>query len=299
MLDTRRLQMLRAVATTGSVSAAAANLGYTPSAVSQQMTVLEREAGLPLLERIGRGVRLTSAGRLLTEHAGRIGDELAAAETALAALREGRTGRIAVRYFASAGGGLLPVALARFREEHPGVEVELKLIDPADPLPEVKEGRADLALVVRPPGRGGPGVRLLHLLDDPYLAVLPQGHPLAEREEIALTELAGEPWVDSEVGGPCREPLQEACAAAGFSPSYGVQSGDYGSAQGFVAAGLGVALVPRLGLAQRHPGVVVRPVRGPEPVRVIQAAVREAALGLPAVRGLLDTLRNAAGPPPA
>ncbi|RSS41569.1 LysR family transcriptional regulator [Streptomyces sp. WAC08241] len=291
MLDVRRMQVLRAVVASGSVTGAAANLGYTPSAVSQQIAVLEKEAGIALLERFGRGVRPTAAGKLLTEHAAAIGRRVAEAETALADLRAGRTGRISVRYFATAGADLVAPALARFRAEHPGVRVDLRIAEGAP------DAEADLTLVVRP--RGGPeaygeGLRLVHLVDDPYRAVLPKGHPLAgRRAAVELAELAAEPWVGSERPGPCLDAVLEACAAAGFSPDVAVECEEYATAQGFVAAGLGVSLIPLMGLGSRHPGVVVRRVRGPEPVRAIHAAVRESSLALPAVRGLLTALREA------
>ncbi|WP_151482195.1 LysR family transcriptional regulator [Streptomyces albicerus] len=295
MLDVRRLQMLRAVVTSGSVTAAATRLGYTPSAVSQQIAVLEKEAGAALLERAGRGVRPTAAGLLLTDYADAIGRQVAEAETALADLVAGRTGRLAVRYFATAGAALVAPAVARVRAEHPDVQVELKLIDPEDPLPDVKEGRADLALVVRPDEAAQDGVRLVRLLDDPYLAVLPKGHRLAGRRTLALADLAEEPWVGSEWPGPCLDAQLSACEAAGFRPRFVVESEDYVTAQGFVAAGLGVSLIPRLGLGSRHPGVVVREVRRPEPMRSIFAAVRETAPPAPAVRSFLEALREAAG----
>lgn len=292
MLDVRRMQVLRAVVTSGSVTAAAANLGYTPSAVSQQIGVLEKEAGIALLERFGRGVRPTAAGRLLTEHAAVIGRQVAEAETALADLRAGRTGRISVRYFATAGAELVAPALARFRTEHPGVRVDLRI---AEGAPADEE--ADLTLVVRPRGGGpdaaGDGLRLVHLLDDPYRAVLPRGHPLADRRTaVDLAELAGEPWVGSERPGPCLDAVLDACAAAGFAPDIAVECEEYATAQGFVAAGLGVSLVPLMGLGSRHPNVVVRKVRGPEPVRSIHALVRKSSLSLPAVRGLLAALQD-------
>ncbi len=295
MLDVRRMQILRAVVTSGSVTAAATNLGYTPSAVSQQVAALEKQVGVALLERVGRGVQPTAAGRLLTEHAAIIGKHVAEAETALADLRSGRSGRLAIRYFATAGAALVPPALARLRQEHPGVRVDLKLIDPEDPLPEVEQGRADLAIVIRPKARQRPGVRLVHLLDDPYRAVLPKGHRLAAKRVLDLTDLADEPWVGNEwPAGPCVEAMLDACAAAGFTPNFVVESEDYTTAQGFVAAGLGVTLIPHLGLGGRHPGVVVRKVRNPEPVREIYAAVRETSLAQPALHDLLDALRDAA-----
>ncbi|MFI1952834.1 LysR family transcriptional regulator [Streptomyces xinghaiensis] len=306
MLDVRRLQVLRAVVTSGTVTAAAAHLGYTPSAVSQQVSALEKQAGTALLERVGRGVRPTAAGLLLTEHAALISAAVARAETALADLRAGRTGRLSVRYFATAGSSLVAPALARLREEHPGVRIDVELADPGDPFREVAAGRADLAVVVRPrdhrtgDGDSKGGVRMVRLLHDPYAAVLPAGHPLAGQEVLDLHELAGEQWVGSEPPGPCLEPVLDSCAAAGFSPDFVIQSEDYATAQGFVAAGLGVGLMPGLALRTPHPGVVVRRVRNPEPVRVISAAARKTSLEQPALLALLDALRNAAtaaGPP--
>lgn len=288
------MQVLRAVVTSGSVTAAAAHLGYTPSAVSQQVAVLEKEAGIALLERVGRGVRPTAAGRLLTEHAAIISQNLAEAETALADLRAGRTGRLAIRYFTSVGPTLVAPALARLRQEYPGVQIDLKLIDPEDPLPEVERGGADLAIVVRPGDGRRQGIRLMHLLDDAYHAVLPSGHPLAAQGVLDLADLAGEPWIGSEPPGPCLDVMLEACAAAGFSPNFVARSEDYATAQGFVAAGLGVGLIPRLGLGGRRPGVAVCRVRHPEPVRTIYAAVQEITLAQSPLRMLLDALQEAA-----
>ncbi|MFI6263456.1 LysR family transcriptional regulator [Micromonospora sp. NPDC051006] len=297
MLDVRRMHVLRAVVASGSVSAAARELGYTPSAVSQQLAVLEREAGAQLLERSGRGVRPTEAGRLLSRYAAVIGEQLAEAQAGLDDLRAGRAGRVALRYFATVGASLVAPAVATLRRELPGVRVELRLTDPEDPLPQVRDGRADVALVVRaadaPPVDG---IRFVHLRDDAYRAVLPAGHRLADRRVLKLAELADEPWVGSEGPGPCRDAVLAACAAAGFAPRVAVQSEDYPTAQGFVAAGLGVSLLPETGLGGVHPAVRVRPVRDPRPVRVIWAALRECAPTTPAVHTLLSALRAVADP---
>jgi DNA-binding transcriptional LysR family regulator len=294
MLDVRRMQILRAVVASGSVTAAAAHLGYTPSAISQQVAALEKEAGVALLERVGRGVQPTAAGRLLTGHAAIISQNVAEAERALADLRAGRTGRLAIRYFASVGPTLLAPALARLRQEHPGVTIDLKLSDPEDHLPGIEQGSTDLAIVVRPSDESRRGIRVVHLLNDAYDAVLPTGHRLAAQRVLDLADLADEPWISSEPPGPCLEPILEACAAAGFSPNFVARSEDYATAQGFVAAGLGVSLIPRLGLATQHPAVAIRRVRRPEPVRTIYAAVREITLAQPALRALLDALKDAA-----
>ncbi|MFD8976199.1 MULTISPECIES: LysR family transcriptional regulator [unclassified Streptomyces] len=295
MLDVRRMQVLRAVVTSGSVTSAAAELGYTPSAVSQQVSALEREAGIALLERVGRGVRPTAAGLLLTQYAETIGRNLTEAEAALADLRAGRTGSLAVRYFGSVGPSLVAPALARLRREHPGIRLDLTLLDAREALPEVSRGDADVAIVVRPREDTLPGLRLVHLLDDEYLAALPPGHPLAARRVLDLAELAAEPWVGSEPQGPCLDVVLGACAEAGFSPDFVAGSEDYATALGFVAAGLGVGLVPRLGAGGgRRTDVALRRVRNPRPVRAVQAAVREGAPGHPALAALLAALGEAA-----
>ncbi|SDY66654.1 DNA-binding transcriptional regulator, LysR family [Amycolatopsis xylanica] len=295
MLDVRRLQVLRAVITSGSITAAARNLGYTPSAISQQLSTLEREAGTELFERVGRGIRPTPAGTLLSEHAEVLSGQLAKAEAALTELKNGRTGRLAIRYFATAGAALVPPAVAAIRAEYPGIELDLKLTEPNDPMPEVESGRADIAIVVLP--RTDPvakGIELVHLLDDPYRAVLPKHHPLTRKRVLELTDLAEEPWVGVDaVPGACRQLLMEACAAAGFSPNIAVDADDYQTAQGFVAAGLGVTLVPELGLGSPHPGVAIRKVRHPGPYRAIHAAVAAHAMGQPAVERLLSAMRLA------
>lgn len=294
MLDVRRMQILRAVVTSGSVTSAAGNLGYTPSAISQQLAVLEREAGTALLERVGRGVRPTAAGQLLTEHAAILSKNLTEAESALRDLKEGRTGNLSVRYFATAGVALVPPAMAQLREHHPGLQIDLKLIDPEDPLPEVEQGRADVAIVVFP--RSTPtrtNVQLIHLMNDPLRAVLPRGHRLAAKRVLDLADLADEPWVGSDwVPGPCQDLVLNACAAAGFTPKVTVESEDYATTQGFVAAGLGVALVPGLGLNTTHSGVLVRRVRRPEPTREIYAAIRDSGASNPAVQAFLSALED-------
>jgi DNA-binding transcriptional LysR family regulator len=297
MLDVRRMQVLRAVVTTGSITAAATNLGYTPSAISQQVAGLEKQAGLPLLERVGRGVRPTAAGRLLTEHAARMAEQMAEAESALTALRQGCAGILRVRYFATAGAALVPPAVAQFRAERAGVQLDLKLTEPTDPFEELAAGRADIAITVLEPDEPAPaGVIARHLLADPFFAVLPRGHALSRKRVIDLGELAEEPWIFADFGatGPCKDLVVNACAGAGFSPQVVVESDDYATAQGFVAAGLGVTIIPRLGLGYAHPGVVLRKVRNPEPVRHIHVVYREESASNPAVLALAEALEKAA-----
>lgn len=293
MLDVRRLQTLRAVVSSGSVTAAAINLDLTPSAVSQQITALERQTGMALLQRVGRGIQPTAAGQLLSEHAEVLGHRLAEAESALDDLRAGRIGRLRMNYISSAGATVVPRAIASLRAKHPNVHLELGLTDDTNPLLAVEEGHADLAIVVGRRSEPRRGVRLVHLADDPYRAVVARTHRLMSRDVINLIDLADEPWINNAwSGGPCVEPVIEACASAGFSPNFVVESSDYTTAQGFVAVGLGVSLIPHMGLSGRHRDVVVLPVQNPEPTRTVYAAVRESALDQPAVTTLLEALQR-------
>ncbi|MET8980401.1 LysR family transcriptional regulator [Streptomyces sp. NPDC004539] len=294
MMDVRRLQILRAVVRSGSVTAAARALDYTPSAVSQQIAALEKETGTALLERVGRGVRPTEAGVLLSEHAELVARQLDLAQTALADLLAGRTGRLAVRYFATAGAHLVAPAVAHVRREHPGVRVELKLADVTHPLAAVRDGHADAVLVVGE--ERCEGVRVTPLLDDPYVVVLPPDHPAAGLDTVDLASLTDEPWIGSEWPGPCLDAQLTAFAAAGLRPDFVVDSEDYTTAQGFVAAGLGIALIPRLGLGTPRPDITVRPLTGPPPTRRICVGIREGARTTPALRTLLHALGRAAEP---
>ncbi|MFC7341814.1 LysR family transcriptional regulator [Saccharopolyspora griseoalba] len=296
MLDVRRMQVLRAVVSSGSMSAAAANLGYTPSAISQQLSALEREVGTPLLEKVGRGLRPTPAGSLLAERAGDIAALVSATEVELADISAGRTGRLRVRFFHTASVGLIPPAVARFRAENPDVRLDLRMQE-TQLLDDVAAGEGDLAVIVvgeEVPERRG--VRLVHLADDPYRVVLPASHPAIAQERVELAALSGESWVNSAVtsGDICSVLLTDAYASAGFSPHVAVEADGSYSAQGFVAAGTGIALLPQLGLDVVHPGVRVRPLTKPEPVRHIYAAVRETVADQPAARAFVDALQEVA-----
>lgn len=298
MLDLRRLRVLRSVVRTGSVRAAAAQLGYTPSAVSQHVTALERETGSVLLEKAGRGVRPTDAALLLAKVADDVLDRLADAESQLAALRAGRTGRLHLTSFPSAGAALVPPAVAAFRRAFPDVELVLGVAEPDEALPALRGGDVDVAVVVEPhPPEALPEDDLtrVHLLDDAYSVLLPPGHPLAHGDDVDLADLATEPWVGTaSAPGHCQQAALDACRAAGFTPTYAVEADEYPTTTGFVAAGLGVALVPGLARGFATGRVVAKPVRGAQPVRHVYAAARATRAGEPVVRGALDALIGAA-----
>jgi DNA-binding transcriptional LysR family regulator len=306
MLNVHRLTILHAVVTEGSVTAAAAELNYTPSAVSQHIAALERETGTRLLERIGRRVRPTPAGALLAGYAGEILTRVADAEAALSALTDGRTGRIRLASFGSAGTGLVPPAVARFRGRHPDVDLQLTLAEQPEALTALREDQADVAVVIldleeggseSPPVPTGRGLDWQPLLLDPYFVALPCSHPLAELSEVSLHRLGRERLVsgDGNRSCPCSQAFLQVCAAAGFQPRFAIEVHDYPTVQSLVAASLGVAAVPLLGLSPAvHEGVTIRPLVDPNLTRRIFAVSRSGRADDPLIAGMIDSLRRAA-----
>jgi DNA-binding transcriptional LysR family regulator len=277
----RRLQALHAVVDSGSVKDAAARLGYTPSAVSQHVTMLERETGTVLLEPAGRGVRPTAAGQLLARHAAALLDRMTEAEAALQALTAGQAGTLRMASFATAGAQLIPPALASVRAALPGLEITLRVAEREEALRMLRRGQLDLAVIEdhAPHPAGADGLDCHPLLIDPFRVVLPRGHRLAARRVIRLADAAAEPWIDirCEVGC-CRDATGAAFARAGFTPHRAVQADDYWPAQGFVAAGLGLALIPALALGVQHDGVAIRRLHsGQQPERHVIAVTRTSA----------------------
>jgi DNA-binding transcriptional LysR family regulator len=294
MLDVKRLRVLREVAARGSFSAAAESLAYTQSAVSQQIAALEREAQTRLVERSARGVRLTEAGRALVRHADVILARLADAEAELEAIAGLRGGRLRLVSFATAGATIMPRAIALFRERHPHVEISLSPAEPAEAVAMLRAGECDIALTIDAPFAtvaDEEGVEKTHLLDDPMYVVLSQDHPLAHKPRISLEELGGDPWIGGSSGGcPDTLILVHACNTAGFDPRIVFHSDDYLAIQGFVAAGMGVSLIPDLALLAVRDDVVVRSVSGEPPERRIGAATTRDGYRSPAVDAMLGVL---------
>lgn len=288
MLDLRRLQVLAAVVDTGSVTAAATRLGFTPSSVSQQVSALERETGVALLEKHGRGIRPTQAGVLLAEHATTVLRAVSDAEDAMHDLREGRTGRVRIMSFSSAGDSLLPAAVAHLRRTQPGLHVATTIGETDQAYEALRAHQIEVALVLEPFGAGAaPNDDLvrLHLLDDPYRAMLPEGHRLAGERSIELTDLAHDDWVAAMGGnGFCTDDTIDLCRRAGFTPRFVAHAVEFPAAQAYVATGIGVGLVPVLALGTLHRGVVIRPLtREPEPRHVWAIARPQVADSIPVV----------------
>src|ERR671938_929211 len=196
MLDVRRMRVLREVAQRGSFSAAAEALSFTQSAVSQQIAALEREAGTTLVERSARGVRLTEAGEAVVRHAEAIMARLAEAEAELEAIAGLRGGRLRMAAFESAGATLMPLAIAGFRERHPGVELSMIMAEPEESLPLLKSGELDLILGFDSRVRAEvDGIARTHLVSDPMFIVLPADHPFAHKRALRIADLADDAWI--------------------------------------------------------------------------------------------------------
>ena len=296
MLSVPRLRVLREVAYRGSLSAAAEALSYTQSAVSQQIAALEAEAGMALLDRHPRGVTLTAAGQTLVGHAESVLAGLQAAEDALEAIAGLRGGRLRIGSFPTAGATLMPQAIASFRAAHAGVELSLAEAEPEHLLPLLGAGELDLAVLFDFPGEEPPGgeLALTQLLEDPFRLALPAGHRLAGAARVRLRELAGEPWVQTSRESACARHVVRCCHAAGFEPEVAFESDDYQTVQGLVAAGVGVALIPRLALSLLRADVVVRDLSPAVPRRRVSAALPAAARLVPAAPAMLGVLAGVA-----
>jgi DNA-binding transcriptional LysR family regulator len=294
MLDVKRLRVLREVAAHGSFSAAAEALAYTQSAVSQQIAALEREAGTVLVDRNARGVKLTDAGEALVRHADAILARLADAEAELEAIAGLRGGRLRLVAFPSAGATLAPRAVAAFRERHPAVDITLIPGEPEDGIAALKAGETDIALLIESGFETchDPAIERTPIMEDPMYALLPAGHPLAERRRLRLDDLRDDSWIMGPPVTTCpdSEILLRACQGAGFEPRIAFNSDDYLAIQGFVAAGMGVSLIPDLALLAVRDDVVVRQLRTRPPVRHIVAGTLAGGYCSPAKEAMLEIL---------
>ncbi|MFC0546297.1 LysR family transcriptional regulator [Kutzneria chonburiensis] len=289
-MDIHRLRVLRAVVADGSIRGAATSLGYTPSAISQHITALQRETGLTLVQRTGRSIEPTAAGRTVAAQAARVFERLAELESVVSDLRAGRVGALSVSYFASAGAVWIPPIVATLAREFPGLRLDLRLIE----LVGADAGPPDVEIFVdgtEPTDLRGYRVR--SLLTEPYFAVVPRGSALASRSSVDLADLRDEAWVDNDVArGACRQAVLDACSTVGFSPVFHIETQDYPTAIKFVAEGMGITVIPHLGLGALPASTVAVPIVNPTPQRSISVRVRDAVVDHPAVIRLLDLLNT-------
>ncbi len=299
MLDARRLRIFAVVAEEGSFTAAAERLYLSQSAVSQQMAVLERETGLPLLERVPRGIRLTDAGAVLADRARALLAEMASVERELHRLA-GAPAQVRLGAFPTAGAHLIPLTVMAHRRRHPDSSLVLSAVHAADVAAGLRDGGIHVGLVwdydvVPHRVEAEAGLHRIPLLDDPLRIVLPREHPAASSTSpLTLASLAQEPWVARAHRPPYGQALEALCATAGFEPHIAFRADDYQSVQGLVAAGIGIGLVPDLSLVATRPDVVIRSLAAPGLSRRIAAMVLPEARALPAVVQLVAVLREVA-----
>ncbi|MFJ6573598.1 LysR family transcriptional regulator [Streptomyces sp. NPDC091292] len=296
MLNLERLRTLDALARHGSVSGAAAGLHVTTSAVSQQMSKLEREVGQQLLAKNGRGVRLTDAGRLLADHAARILSQVELAQSDLEAQRGQAVGELRISAFPSAARGLFPATLAALRAGHPGLRVRSQELEPAAGVARVIRGDLDLAVVLDWYNKPLPlpeGLAKESLLDDPADVALPEGHPLADRAEVELEDFADEEWITWAEGEFCHEWLMYTLRSKGFEPRIAHRAVEHHTQLALVAAGLGICVAPRLGREPMPRGVRTVPVRH-RVRRHVYAVWRADADRRPSIRAAVKALHGAA-----
>ncbi|MEU6645106.1 LysR family transcriptional regulator [Saccharomonospora sp. NPDC046836] len=290
-MDIGRLRTLREFADRGSVSAAARALHCTPSAVSQQLRALQAEVGLVLTEPAGRGLRLTDAGRALVARADDVLAAVDRVEAELDAYRHSPRGRVRLAIFPSAGLMLLPGLLSRFAAVE-GLEVEVRDVDMIPS--EVPGLLADFDVVVAHRDElaepfGSDRLRVVPLLREPLDVALPPGHPLGARERVGLTDLAAERWISVDVGFPVDDVLRSVAIRTGVRPRIAYRFNDFRITEALVAAGHGIALLPRYTMDTRR--VLRRPLAGIRAARHVEAVLRAGAPVRPAVAAVLDAVQ--------
>ena len=296
MLDLDRLRALHAVATYGSVGAAASALNVTTSAVSQKLAKLERETRARLVERHGRGVRLTDAAMLLVEHTEEILARVERAESDFESQRGEVFGRVTLDAFATALRGLLPPVMATVSERYPRLTVHLREAEPPDSVRDVVRGNADIAVVQdwhSIPLEVPDGLERAALVDDIADLAMAASHPLAGRRSVSLRSVLAGPWVSSPPGAVCHDLLVHTIRSYDAEPTIMHVASEYETQLTLVAAGLGLAILPRLGRGALPDGVVTLPTR-PVLARSVYAIWRSQVGRRPVIRAVFDVMREVA-----
>ncbi|MEU4769012.1 LysR family transcriptional regulator [Actinosynnema sp. NPDC023794] len=287
MLDVRRLRLLRDLARLGTIAAVAQAHAYTPSAVSQQLAALQREAGVPLLEHTGRSVSLTPAATALVQHAETILAALEAATATLAAARTGLSGTVRIGAFPSAVPTLLPAALVALGRDHPALDLMVTELDPVDMPDALRDGRLDVALwhdYDIAPVEPDPGVDSVRLLDEKVFLAVP-----AEGPEGTIASTRDAAWIVGTPGTLCHTVATRVCQAAGFTARVRHHADDFTAVLALVAAGQGVALVPELGATRPPADVRLVPLDVHRRTRI---AYRRGAGGHPVVAACVAALES-------
>jgi DNA-binding transcriptional LysR family regulator len=300
-VDWRKLRLLDELDRRGTITATADALHLTPSAVSQQLAGLSRDIGVPLLEKRGRTVALTGQARLLLSHAQDMRELAERTRAALDSWSDGTAGFVRVASLTTGITALVAPAMARLRQERPGLTLRVINREPEEALDLLDEGEAEIIVTVDYPGapsRQDPRYCRVDLIDDVMDAVLPAEHPLARQPSVNLTDLATEPWVGAAANDPCGYIVSGICAAAGFTPDIRHLTQEWDAVAALVAAGAGVALIPRSAQPLRIPGLAVLPVTGARATRPLFALLRSGTETDPAIAAILQTLHAVAAAHP-
>jgi DNA-binding transcriptional LysR family regulator len=292
-VDWRKLRLLHELDRRGTIAATAEAMYLTPSAVSQQLAGLAKEVGVPLLERRGRTVVLTGQARVLLAHAESMRELAERTRAALDAWADGTEGYVRVGSLATGITALVAPAIVRLREERPGLTIRVSEREPDEALELLDAGELEIAVTVDYPGapsREDARYRRVDLIADVMDAVVPAGHPLAGRSSIDLTELAGDVWVGAAASDACSHIVTGICAAAGFSPDVQYYCREWDAVAALVAAGVGVALIPRSAQPLRPRDLAVLPVVGAPASRLLFALTRAGTDLDPATRTALEAL---------
>jgi DNA-binding transcriptional LysR family regulator len=293
-INASHLRVLRALRERGTVTAAAAAVHLTPSAVSQQLRALSQSLGVPLTERNGRRVRLTPQALLVLRHAEEIAAQFERVQADLAAFRAGAAGRVAIASFASAIEPLVVPMLRQLAKERPQLEPTVVEAEPPDAFRSLDNGTLDILITVDysdGPTHGDPRYHRVDLLRDPLVALLPKSHPLAGRQKVRVGELARDAWVMGNAGHPCVDVTIAAQATAGFTATVSHRANDWLAAAALVAGGLGIAFVPRLAMRNIATKRLSVAAIAPPIARNIYAAVRNGSENSPHIATVLDALR--------
>jgi DNA-binding transcriptional LysR family regulator len=296
MLDVHRLRLLRELSRHGTIAETARMCSLTPSAVSQQLSALEREVGTPLFFRDGRRLMFTEAARVLVEHAERVLAELEEARAHVAELTSTVGGTLRLGAFPTAARALVPAALARCGEAHPDLRVRLSEHETEGAIKALKSGHLDVALIYEYnllPRVREPGIEIDVLLREPLLVAVPAG-ARTHAGPVTLSELAERPWITAGGDDALHAMFERACGLAGFAPRVEYMSNDYTVVFALVRAGLGVALVPRLAVESPTGGCRLRDIADLRLSRTVAIAIRSGSRRSPPVSAVLKELRHAA-----
>jgi DNA-binding transcriptional LysR family regulator len=298
-MELKQLRVLQAVGETGSFSAAADRLDYTQPAVSKIVATLERQLGTTLVDRGIRPIRLTEAGTALAERAAAAFEQIAAGEVEVEAIANLSAGSLRVGTFSSAGAAIVVNALRAFRKSHPDVDFSITEIGmPSALTRSLRRGDLDLGVSFDYPEIGDTfddDLALVRLLDDPFDVVVPRGHRLEREQTIDFADLGGENWLLGDFGAdsPSFRMIDRRCRDAGFDPNVAYRINDCQMAQALVAAGEGIALLPRIMLQARNPGVAIRPLATDPPMRRVSAVRLSTRYLTPATERFISLLVSA------